>query len=101
VFLLTASRQNCNAASILLFLHRLVDVSRCHSHCRSAATVPLVSRASSNCNFAHLVCAWPQVFKHYFEELEEESLRDNFVVVVRGAFLCYVSWLWFSGNCWH
>jgi methanogenic corrinoid protein MtbC1 len=28
-----------------------------------------------------------QVFKHYFEELEEESLRDNFVVVVRGAFL--------------
>ena len=29
-----------------------------------------------------------QVFKHYFEELEEESLRDNFVVVVRGAFLC-------------
>jgi AP-1 complex subunit mu len=27
VFLLTASRQNCNAASILLFLHRLVDVS--------------------------------------------------------------------------
>lgn len=27
-----------------------------------------------------------QVFKHYFEELEEESLRDNFVVVVRGIF---------------
>jgi hypothetical protein len=24
-----------------------------------------------------------QVFKHYFEELEEESLRDNSVVVVR------------------
>uniref|UniRef100_A0A0E0L586 MHD domain-containing protein n=1 Tax=Oryza punctata TaxID=4537 RepID=A0A0E0L586_ORYPU len=46
VFLLTASRQNCNAASIILFLHRVVDV-----------------------------------FKHYFEELEEESLRDNFVVV--------------------
>ncbi|KAG2675967.1 hypothetical protein I3760_12G029400 [Carya illinoinensis] len=46
VYLMTASRQNCNAASLLLFLHRLVDV-----------------------------------FKHYFEELEEESLRDNFVVV--------------------
>jgi AP-1 complex subunit mu len=26
VFLLTASRQNCNASSILLFLHRVVDV---------------------------------------------------------------------------
>ncbi|KAL8157058.1 hypothetical protein AgCh_001960 [Apium graveolens] len=46
VYLMAASRQNCNAASIFLFLHRVVDV-----------------------------------FKHYFEELEEESLRDNFVVV--------------------
>eukprot|EP00245_Coleochaete_scutata_P008834 TRINITY_DN2786_c0_g1_i1.p1 TRINITY_DN2786_c0_g1~~TRINITY_DN2786_c0_g1_i1.p1 ORF type:complete len:429 (-),score=104.82 TRINITY_DN2786_c0_g1_i1:359-1645(-) len=46
IYLMTASRQNCNAASLLLFLHRVVDV-----------------------------------FKFYFEELEEESLRDNFVVV--------------------
>ncbi|MBA0556598.1 hypothetical protein Gotur_007163 [Gossypium turneri] len=46
VYLMTATRQNCNAASLLFFLHRVVDV-----------------------------------FKHYFEELEEESLRDNFVVV--------------------
>lgn len=46
IYLMTASRQNCNAASLLVFLHRIVDV-----------------------------------FKHYFEELEEESLRDNFVVV--------------------
>ncbi|CAN1179550.1 AP-1 complex subunit mu-2 [Linum perenne] len=48
IYLLVASKQNCNAASLLLFLHRVVHV-----------------------------------FKHYFEELEEESLRDNFVVVVR------------------
>jgi AP-1 complex subunit mu len=46
VYVMIASRQNCNAASLLLFLHRVVEV-----------------------------------FKHYFEELEEESLRDNFVVV--------------------
>ncbi|KAG5391805.1 hypothetical protein IGI04_021768 [Brassica rapa subsp. trilocularis] len=46
VYLMIASRQNCNAASLLFFLHRVIDV-----------------------------------FKHYFEELEEESLRDNFVVV--------------------
>lgn len=46
VYLMTASRQNSNAASLLLFLHRVVEV-----------------------------------FKHYFEVLEEESLRDNFVVV--------------------
>ncbi|CAN4100507.1 unnamed protein product [Withania somnifera] len=46
IYLLAASRQNSNAASLLVFLHRVVHV-----------------------------------FKHYFEELEEESLRDNFVVV--------------------
>lgn len=46
VYLMISSRQNCNAASILLFLHRVVEV-----------------------------------FTHYFEVLEEESLRDNFVVV--------------------
>ncbi|KAK2989713.1 hypothetical protein RJ640_030206 [Escallonia rubra] len=46
VYLMTASRQNCNAASLILFLHHVVDVFRC-----------------------------------YFEELEEESIRDNFVVV--------------------
>ncbi|KAJ7943684.1 AP-1 complex subunit mu-2 [Quillaja saponaria] len=46
VYLVAATRQNCNAASLIFFLHRVVDV-----------------------------------FKHYFEELEEESLRDNFVVV--------------------
>lgn len=46
IYLMTASRQNCNAASLILFLHRIVEV-----------------------------------FKHYFEGLEEESLRDNFVVV--------------------
>lgn len=27
VYLMTATRQNCNAASLLLFLHRVVDVS--------------------------------------------------------------------------
>ncbi|KAK3001990.1 hypothetical protein RJ639_021573 [Escallonia herrerae] len=46
VYLMTASRQNCNAASLILFLYNVVDVFRC-----------------------------------YFEELEEESIRDNFVVV--------------------
>ncbi|GJZ78373.1 AP-1 complex subunit mu-2, partial [Tanacetum coccineum] len=46
VYLMAVSRQNCNVASLIVFLHRLADV-----------------------------------FEYYFEELEEESLRDNFVVV--------------------
>ncbi len=40
------TRTNANVASVVQFLHKLVDV-----------------------------------FKHYFGELEEESLRDNFVIV--------------------
>lgn len=29
VYLMAASRQNCNAASILLFLHRVIEVPLC------------------------------------------------------------------------
>ncbi|CAD7697980.1 unnamed protein product [Ostreobium quekettii] len=46
LYLMCVTRRNLNAASVVLFLHRLVDV-----------------------------------FTEYFEELEEESLKDNFVIV--------------------
>ncbi|KAK9805774.1 hypothetical protein WJX73_008271 [Symbiochloris irregularis] len=45
LYLVAVARENINAASILLFLHKLREV-----------------------------------FVHYFNELEEESLRDNFVI---------------------
>ena len=45
LYLLIVSRENANAAAMLLFLHKLREV-----------------------------------FVHYFNELEEESLRDNFVI---------------------
>ena len=45
LYLLVVTRENVNAASMLLFLHKLKEV-----------------------------------FVHYFNELEEESLRDNFVI---------------------
>lgn len=32
VYLMTATRQNCNAASLLFFLHRVVDVSVIHNY---------------------------------------------------------------------
>ncbi|KAL6756488.1 Mu1-adaptin [Haematococcus lacustris] len=46
LYILAVTRSNVNAAAIVVFLHRLVEV-----------------------------------LKHYFQELEEESLRDNFVIV--------------------
>jgi AP-1 complex subunit mu len=46
VYLLAVTRQNVNAAAVVVFLHRLIEV-----------------------------------FKHYFEVVEEESIRDNFVTV--------------------
>ncbi len=45
LYLMIVARENVNAASMLLFLHKLREV-----------------------------------FVHYFNELEEESLRDNFVI---------------------
>ena len=46
LFLLALTKRNSNAAEILLFLHKIVEV-----------------------------------FTEYFKELEEESIRDNFVVI--------------------
>lgn len=46
LYLLALTNKNANAAMILLFLYRIVDV-----------------------------------FKEYFSELEEESIRDNFVII--------------------
>jgi len=83
VYVMIATRQNCNAASLLFFLHRIVDVRL------------LIIKSFRNPEFLDLVCAnnhrsvfLRQVFKHYFEELEEESLRDNFVVVVTCRWIC-------------
>ena len=45
LYLLAVAKNNINAGSILLFLHKLKEI-----------------------------------FMHYFQELEEESLRDNFVI---------------------
>jgi len=46
LYLMAASDINCNAAMILLFLHKLIGI-----------------------------------FEDYFQELEEESIRDNFIIV--------------------
>ena len=81
VYLMTASRQNCNAASLLFFLHRIVDVSSIGNYAKFHSSF-VVLYAPVNCVISKLIIG-RQVFKHYFEELEEESLRDNFVVVVR------------------
>ena len=46
LYLLAITKRNSNAAELLLFLHRIVEV-----------------------------------FTEYFKELEEESIRDNYVVI--------------------
>ena len=55
---LALSKSNSNAAEILVFLHKLVSV-------REVACSG--SRA--------------QVLAEYFKELEEESIKDNFVII--------------------
>ena len=78
VYVVTAARQNCNAASLLLFLHRVIDVSK-------SFVENVILFIYFQCEKITLQVSSFQVFKHYFEELEEESLRDNFVVVVSYA----------------
>lgn len=59
---LALSKRNSNAAEIILFLHRLCSV------CRRCSEYPAYIRS------------W-QVLSEYFKELEEESIRDNFVII--------------------
>lgn len=62
---LALSKRNPNAAEIILFLHRLSSV-------RGSLQKVTRSRYSFN------AC---QVLVEYFKELEEESIRDNFVII--------------------
>jgi len=61
LFLTCATKHNSNIALLLMYLYRLVMV--------------LSLYVGSACTF------FVQVFKDYFGELEEESIRDNFVVI--------------------
>lgn len=62
---LALSKKNTNAIEILSFLHKLAEASR--------ATSLTGLRSDSLCGV--------QVLTEYFKELEEESIRDNFVIV--------------------
>ena len=77
VFLLALTNKNSNVCLILVFLYQLVSV-RSSAVCQvlwSSAPLTLVSPL---CRHDRPL---PQVFKEYFGTLEEESIRDNFVVI--------------------
>lgn len=66
--MLATTRKNSNAATILLFLHKLIEVRNvAWSHAAFRSMYPYF--------------ALRKVFKEYFKELEEESIRDNFVII--------------------
>ena len=73
MFILAVTKRNSNVTMILTFMVQLVDV-RAPLWCRNPPPPVAVSCPA--------VCAAPssQVMKEYFGELEEESIRDNFVV---------------------
>lgn len=60
--------KNANVALIFQFLHRVVDVS-------GAETIKFLVYHLQDHNCIH------KVFREYFKELEEESIRDNFVLL--------------------
>jgi AP-1 complex subunit mu len=65
------TKKNSNVTLILFYLYKLTTVSLCEDL--------IVDRPVFHTKHP-LQCA-RQVFKDYFGELEEESIRDNFVVV--------------------
>jgi AP-1 complex subunit mu len=60
------TKKNSNATTILLFLHKLCEV---------LLSLSLKAVQQS------LMARYDQVFTEYFKELEEESIRDNFVII--------------------
>jgi hypothetical protein len=68
---LALSKRNPNATEIILFLHRLSSVCRS----RSFDSVFLYGSLIA----VHYGSS--QVLIEYFKELEEESIRDNFVII--------------------
>lgn len=58
------TNQNSNAAMVLLYLQRFAEVG-----------------AAAPCGAGARLTRAPQVCKGYFGELEEESIRDNFVIL--------------------
>ena len=71
---LALSKKNSNAIEILTFLHKLADVSVGVWFSVSAPT-------ATNSTTPPTWHQSKQVLVEYFKELEEESIRDNFVIV--------------------
>ena len=80
LYLLAVSRANVNAMATLYFLHRLVDVFKFYFEARER-----VAPACAPC------CAAPPPWRaltaprRCSQELDEESLRDNFVIGAHAA----------------
>jgi AP-1 complex subunit mu len=81
LYIMAVTQRNSNAAMILLFLYRLVEARAAAPACRRRAA-PGRDRVRGRRGEGATVPAAPraQVFKDYFKELEEESIRDNFVI---------------------
>lgn len=75
LYVVSASKKNANAALVFVFLHRLVEASRLFLLSPSS---PLAVAISGPWCPPNLIS---QVFTTYFGELEEESIRDNFVII--------------------
>lgn len=69
------TKKNTNAAEILTFLHKLVGV-RWASHSSGLGLSNQRQNVLTPCLRRPV-----QVLTEYFKELEEESIRDNFVIM--------------------
>ena len=74
LYVLALTRKNSNVMVILVFLEKLVEVRA------RAPRPPLVATRPPSPSPSTTRCA-RQIMREYFGSLEEESIRDNFVLV--------------------
>jgi abortive infection bacteriophage resistance protein len=74
---LAVTRKNSNVAAIVVYLHKMKQVRLLCAHTHTLVRVR-VGRHSARLTCG---CTVAQVFEEYFKDLQEESIRDNFVII--------------------
>lgn len=77
LFLMCVTKRNSNVALVLMYLYRLM----CSSSPRVFFSTTPSGLVFGRDTFSTFVWKVRSVFKDYFGELDEESIRDNFVII--------------------
>uniref|UniRef100_A0A4W2DNP2 AP-1 complex subunit mu-2 n=1 Tax=Bos indicus x Bos taurus TaxID=30522 RepID=A0A4W2DNP2_BOBOX len=83
LYLVATTLKNANASLVYSFLYKIVEAEEGHTAVYKASTVLACAQELKGMKDIQgdIVLTSDWVFSEYFKELEEESIRDNFVIV--------------------